>query len=205
MARNDLPLAMLISERCRELGLSRSELIARSEYKNTAKGLRRLDQIYAGSLDKAAALIRGLPAALDLSSEIIQEATTATVRLIAAEKEARFRASFRPEAFLLGTSDRPSQIWIYGISGGAERWLKVPLDLSQPQETFAAQALSAAKKTPVVQFFGPTTGFIVNYTPDHAVRFDLDGRPVETFNRAYRPGEVTIYLRNRLFPLRVCS
>ena len=38
-------------------------------------------------------------------------------------------------------------------------------------------------------FFGTTTEFIVNYTPDQAVRFDLEGRPVEAFTRAHHPGE----------------
>jgi hypothetical protein len=92
---------------------------------------------------------------------------------------------------------------IYGISGGAERWLKIPLDLGHPRETYAAQALLAVQRTPVVQFFGPTTGFVVNYTPDHAVRFDMEGRPVEIFAHAYRPGEVTLYLGNRELGLRI--
>jgi hypothetical protein len=70
----------------------------------------------------------------------------------------------------------------------------------QPPITYAEQALAVVRKTPVVQFFGPTTGFIVNYTPDHAVRFDAEGRPVETLARAYRPGEVTLYLGNREIP-----
>jgi hypothetical protein len=202
MSRRELPLATLITERCRELGLSRSELIARCQYKNIAKGLHRLEQAYAGSLEKAGFLIRQLPEALDLSPETIQRAAADTVRLLAEEEDARWRASFQPEAFLLGTSKRPSQIWMYGISGGADRWLKIPLDLSQPQETYAAQALAVVKKTPIVQFFGPTTGFVVNYTPDHAVRFDLDGLPVETLTHAYRPGVVTLYLGNRPFPFR---
>jgi hypothetical protein len=201
MSRRELPLATLITERCRELGLSRSELVARCQYKNITKGLRRLDQVYAGDLDKADALIRGLPEALDLSPNTVQQAAADTVRLIAEEEDARWRASFQPQAFLLGTSNRPSQIWAYGLSGGADRWLKVPLDLGQPWDTYAAQALSVVKRTPVVQFFGPTTGFVVNYTPDHAVRFDLDGRPVETLTRAYRPGEVTLYLKGRASPL----
>ena len=63
--------------------------------------------------------------------------------------------------------------------------------------SYAAQALAVVRKTPEVKFFGPTTGFIVNYTPDHAVRFDLEGRPVETLTRAYRPGEVTVILGRR--------
>jgi hypothetical protein len=37
----------------------------------------------------------------------------------------------------------------------------------------------------------------VNYTPDHAVRFDSEGRPVETLGRPYRPGEATVSLGRR--------
>jgi hypothetical protein len=110
---------------------------------------------------------------------------------------------FKPHGYLLGTSDRPSQIFIFGLTGGPERWLKIPLDLSQPHLSYAAQALAVVRRTPVVKFFGATTGFIVNYTPDHAVRFDVEGRPVETLTRAYRPGEVTLYLSGRPFPLKV--
>jgi hypothetical protein len=76
------------------------------------------------------------------------------------------RASFKPAAYLLGSSNRPSQIFIFGLTGGTERWLKIPLDTSQSPVTYTEQALAVVRKTPTVQFFGPTTGFIVNYTPD---------------------------------------
>ena len=48
MTRTELPLAALVAERCRELGLRRSEVAARCGYKNISKGLRRLDQVLAG-------------------------------------------------------------------------------------------------------------------------------------------------------------
>jgi hypothetical protein len=76
------------------------------------------------------------------------------------------------------------------MTGGPERWLKIPLDLSQPPVTYAVQAHDFVAKTPFVPFFGKTTGFIVNYTPDSAARFDLDGDPVEHFDRAYIPGRL---------------
>jgi hypothetical protein len=200
MTRTDLPLSILIRKRCQDLGLNRSELVRRCGYKNITKGLRRLDQVYVGEFEEAGALLARLPDALELPSETVKEGITATTRQIAAEADALFRASFKPAAYLLGTSNRPSQIWMFGVTGGAERWLKIPLDTSQSTVTYAAQALAVVRKTPVVQFFGPTTGFIVNYTPDHAVRFDAEGRPVETLARAYRPGEVTLYLGNREIP-----
>jgi hypothetical protein len=203
MSKTKLALPILITERCQELGLGRKELVERSGYKNISKGLRRLDQVYAGDLDRVGALLRGLPKALDLSPEKVQQAIDETIRQIAAEADAIWRGSFEPAAYLLGTSDRPSQIFIFGITGGAERWLKIPIDLSQPPVSYAVQALEVVRRTPVVEFFGTATGFIVNYTPDHAVRFDVEGRPVETLTRAYRPGEVTLYLSGRPFSPRV--
>ena len=109
---------------------------------------RRLDQVYAGDLEKTVSLLRGLPKALDLSPHIVQEAVDETIRQIAAEADARYRASFEPHGYLLGTSDRPSQIFIFGLTGGPERWLKIPLDLSQPPLSYAAQALSVVRRTP---------------------------------------------------------
>jgi hypothetical protein len=117
--------------------------------------------------------------------------------LTADRRDATWRVAFKPHAYLLGTHTRPSSITIFGISGGAKRWLKIPLDLAQPPVTFATQALGFVHHTTVVPFFGPTTGFVVNYTPDRAVRFDLEGNPVECFPREYFPGEVTLTLGNR--------
>ena len=179
----------------------------RCGYKNVAKGIRRLEQLYTGDLDRGALLLREVSSALKLSPGTVQQALDQTNRQVAemnarlaAEADALWRASFKPHACLLGTSDRPSQIFIYGVTGGAERWLNIALDLSQPPLSYAAQALSVVRRTPAVQFFGPTSGFIVNYTPDHAVRFDLEGRPVETLTRAYRPDEITLYLSRREIP-----
>ena len=39
-----------------------------------------------------------------------------------------------------GDDTRPSSIASFGLTGGAERWLKIPLDLSQHPVTFALQA-----------------------------------------------------------------
>jgi hypothetical protein len=61
----------------------------------------------------------------------------------------------------------------------------------------ASPVAPVVRRTPVVQFLGATTGFIVNYSPDHAVRFDLQGKPVETLTRSYRPMEVTLTIGRR--------
>lgn len=88
----------------------------------------RVEQIYAGELKPAVALLRGLPDALNLppnalnlAPNIVQQAIDETVRQIAAAAEARYRASFKPAGYLLGTSDRPSQIFDFGITGGLRK------------------------------------------------------------------------------------
>ena len=205
----ELTIAGLILERSQALALTRSDLVRRAGFKNVAKGLRRLDELCAGDLKSTASLIAGLPAALEVPPEAVTEAIRRTEQQIAEakqlaeqEEEAAWRAKFQPCAYLLGTSDRPSSITFYGITGGADRWLTIPLDLSWPPVTYAAQSLEIVRKTPEVKFFGPTTGFIVNYDPDTAVRFDVDGNPVEVLDQAYRPekNEVMIIVGGKAIP-----
>jgi hypothetical protein len=194
-----LAIEVLILNRCKTLGLSRSDLVRRAGFKNVAKGLRRLDELCAGELKTTVSLIVGLPVALQLPTDVITDTIRETVqqideanRIAEEQRQVAWRKSFRPCSYLLGTETRPSQITIFGMTGGSERWLKIPLDLSRPAVTYASQAFAVVRNTPNVQFFGKTTGFIVNFSPDCAVRFDLKGRPVEAFEHAYSPGQVSI-------------
>jgi len=202
----ELAISTLIAGRMCELGLSRFELVRRAGFKNVGKGLRRLDQLFSGDLKTSTFLIAGLPAALDLPPYVVADTVRQTEKQIAEaeriadqEREAVWRAQFKPSAYLLGTTDRPYSICLYGFAGGSER-LRIPLDLSQPPVSFAGQALTVAQRTPTVTFFGTATGFIVNYSPDFAVRFDLNGNPVEEFNRAYRPAEVSLTIGKKTVP-----
>jgi hypothetical protein len=199
-----LAIQILINDRRRELGLSRPELVRRCGYRNITKGIRRLDELLAGGLQRTTSLLSGLAIALELSPDVVQRALNETQQQLeerashaAAEAEAAWRAAFKPHGILLGTDVRPSDALNFAITGGAERWLRIPLDQSQPSVTYAEQAFAVVRKTPFVHFFGRTTGFIVNYTPDHAVRFDCEGHPVEKLTRAYRPGEVAVTLGRR--------
>jgi hypothetical protein len=176
---------------------------------NISKGLRRIENACNGDLVSpgAKAIIAALPAALELEACEVEKAVEETAAIIdrarekeEAKREAASRASFRPSAYLVGTESRPSSITIYDLSGGAERWLRIPLDLSQPPITFVAQALAVVRRTPTVTFCGATKGFIVNFTPDNAVEFDNNGAPVQTFERAFRPGEVEIFIGKQKLP-----
>jgi hypothetical protein len=197
------PLAIqaLILERCRALGLSRVDVVQRAGFRNIPKGLRRLDELCFGELYTTRSLIKGLPTALEVAPEVVADAVQKTKqqvddnnRKFEEEQDAKWRATFKACAWLLGTYTKPSQIVAYGFSGGPDRWLKIPLDTSLPAVTFAKQALKVVRVTPLCPFHGKTVGYVVNYTPGHAVQFDLEGNPVALLERAYRPGQVVLQL-----------
>jgi hypothetical protein len=56
------------------------------------------------------------------------------------------------------------------------------------------------RKKPDTMFFGRTSGFVVNYAPDYAVRFDVEGNAVEQFSRAYYPEDVSITIGRKTVP-----
>ena len=197
------PIRELVQARLKELGIQRIELARRCGFANVNKGLRRIDAMCTGHLDSRSArmILKKLPTALEMAHDVIAMAVADTLdqckgRAVAQQEAARCE-SFKPHAYLCGTEIKPSSITAYGFSGGPERWLRIPIDCSRPPITYAMQALAVVRNTPVVHFFGSTTGFVVNYSPNWAVRFDLGGNPVEVLSRAYSPGQVDSKLGNR--------
>jgi hypothetical protein len=191
------PLYDLVAARMNEIGLSRRELIERCGYRNVTKGLRRLDAIWNGALgdETSSKILDALPINLDLDPAVVEAAVNESccrleqsARNAETEWEAAWRGAFQPDAYLVGTYTRPTQITIFAITGGHKRWHRIKLDLTKPPVTFAEQARAVTQKTPETMFFGPTTGFIVNYSPNYAIRFGLDGNPIEVFLRAYSGG-----------------
>jgi hypothetical protein len=217
-----LPLAQLIHTRMHELGLDREALGFRLGYKNPLKAAGRVDALCRGHISskKSRLALRRLPGALEISEDVVLRARRDTEdalaqrkrqeeeeRHIAHEKqEIEWRAAFTPHAILLTERIAPSSITMCAFTGGPRRWLRIDFDLSKPAITFVRQALAAlpekAQKSEVdgryrVSFFGEVLGFIVNYTPDRALRCDLEGRPLEVLPKAYRPGEISLFIRGR--------
>jgi hypothetical protein len=200
------PLADLIQTRMSELGLDEEALGFRLGYKNPVKATGRIHALCYGHLSsrKSRYALNRLPEALELAPEVVEQALAATKDLLAegrkreAEerrvyfeaREAEWRASFRPHAVIQTERTVPTQITICGLTGGPDRWLTIFFDTSKPPITFVQQALEALPTH--VPFFGRPLGLIVNYSPDQAVRCDLDGRPLEVLPKAYRPGEVVL-------------
>ena len=175
-----------------ELGLSQPELTRRYGYKNISKGLRRLDQLYWGDFKSSAGLIAKLPAPLDVPVDVIKKTVEETQRFLHESEEAAWRAAFRPHAVILTERERPQPLFVAALIG-VDVLLRIDFDLTADPMTFQNQALDGlrdklARWHGCLPAFGRAIGLIINYSPDRAIRFDLEGNAVEHFDRAYRLG-----------------
>ncbi len=199
---DELPIATLVSSCCKELGLRPAELVHRCGYKNIPKGLRRLEQLCQGNFNSSDTLIRALPPALDVPVEVVRKAVEDTQRQLREAEEAAWRAQFVPHAVILTERQRPTQLFVAAILG-IERLRRVDFDLSESPTTYIQQALDGLRGKLVrwnsdqIQTFGKPVGVIVNYSPDYAVSFDLDGNAIEVLDRAYRLGEASFSIGKR--------
>ncbi len=217
-----LPLAELIESRLRQLGLTQQELGFRLGYSNPVKAGGRIYALCEGYLDNGksrAALVR-LADALELPAdqvehviELTQESLKERKRIADEQrrreihaKELAWRGEFKPHAIVLTERRMPSQITLCALAGGPETLLTIKFDLSQPPITFVRQAVALLpRKAPVgasgrryVPFFGEALGLIINYSPDHALRCDLEGNPIERLSAAYRVGQIKLTLGHRI-------
>ena len=195
--KSDLAIAALVRSRMAELGLSRGEFVKRLGYKNIAKGIRRINVLCDGDLEGTKHFLDVLPQALETSAETVKLALEQTVREIElAEKheaEARdkiWRQNFCPHAIILTERTVPSPIFVAAMIG-VEKLLRIDLDLSQGPVSFVRHVLDRLPDQ--VPTFGKPIGFVINYSPDRAVRFDSNGRPIAILDKAVRPGTATLF------------
>jgi hypothetical protein len=196
-----LPIGTLIRTRMSELEISRGELVKRLGYRNLAKGTHRIDALCNGDLERTKHLFELLPQALDTSPESVKLALEESFREIksAEEQEAEAREklwweNFRPHVVVLTERTVPSPIFVAAFVG-VEKLLRIDLDLTRRPVSFVEQALERLPEAVIA--FGRTTGFVINYSPEQAVRFDCEGQPIEIFDRAVRPGAACLHLGGR--------
>ncbi len=197
-----LPIETLVRQRARELGLGPTELIRRAGYSNVSKGLRRLGELYQGNFDSSRGLAGKLPSALELSPDDVWKAVRQSRRQIAEAEEARWRSAFVPHATILTERARPHPLHIAAIIGIGEL-KRVDFTPGSRPVTYVQQALDGLQQKlkrwghGQLPCFGKPVEIIINYTPDWAVRFDLDGKGIESFDAAYRLGEATLSISGR--------
>ena len=88
----------------------------------------------------------------------------------------------------------PSPIFVAAIIG-VEKLLRIDLDATQGPVSFMKQVLDRLPEG--VPAFGKPIGFVINYSPDKAVRFDPNGQPIAMLEKAARPGTANLHLGGR--------
>jgi len=142
-----------------ELSLDPQALGFRLGYRNPLKAAGRVYALCDGHLKsrKSRAALHRLAEALEVPPEVVRRAVAATEeifskieiqaqeqrRRIAEAAEAEWRSRFRPHAVIQTERTVPSQITFCALTGGAERWLIIPFDLSKPPISYISQALLA--------------------------------------------------------------
>ena len=213
------PLAALIETRMQQLALDSAALGLRLGYQNPAKAAGRVYALCDGHITstKSKTALHRLPTAIEVPAEVVETAVKATASLLAELKwqedeklriareteDAEWRAAFIPHAIILGERKIPTSITMYAISGGSDRNLTIELDISKSPNTFVQQAMAVLPNKLhlgkdgrlTVPFFGYALGFIVNYSPDQAVRYDLKGNAVENLSKAFRLGRASFSLK----------
>ena len=213
----------LIRSRCRELGLSSAELIRRCGYANVSKGLRRLEQLGSGEFDRAAGLIRVLPSGMEVTLACVEQAIESSKRQLREgerqlrdAEEAAWRRSFKPHAIILTERSIPQPIFVAAMIG-VDALLRIDFDDAGDLADCRAQAIDGLRSklkrwnksfdhqkntgSFSLPAFGRVIGFVVNLSPDRAVRFDLEGRAIEILlPKAWRVGQATLSISGKAVP-----
>lgn len=197
----DAPLAIegLLRTRMAELNLKPSALVAAAGYRNINKGLRAWEALRCGHLSACKVLAERLPHVLAVPAEEIERVLQDTHYVLAARIDRALRLEFTPHVVWICEHARPTSITLAAFCNAPARLRFEPENLDRPAE-FSSQAV---RNDPgMVPFFGRTTGFFVNYSPDVAVEFDLDGEPQGVLDRCVTVGRARMSVGGRVLALR---
>ena len=168
-----LPIATLLDSVPLRLG----DIARRMGYANINKGVRRLQALKQGDASCAKALVPALAGAIGREPAEVWKAVADTRHVLWARRDRQYRANFQPHAIWLGERTRPSPV--IGVN-------RKPLLLDPALPPWEMVARAVASAPPGVPLLGRTTGFWLNYTPDLAVRYDLQGIPQEVKDSAHK-------------------
>ena len=197
-----LPFAGFVAARLSALALTKAELVRRMGYSATVtKGIRRLEELLAGNLKLYNTRRSVLAVALEVSETELDDVVADTRYVLWARNDRAYRAEFRPHVVWATTKSVPSPITIAAMINAHRQlfWYPSP---GNPSQISGEAVLAAPRGVPC---YGFVVGFHVNYTPDNAVSFDLDGTPVAVLDTAVRPGRARASIGGRPFAFAVES
>jgi hypothetical protein len=183
---------VLIARRLSELEMTTSELLQRCGYTNLNKGRRRLAELVEGETVKTRMLVDGLPRVLGLSPEEVRASIEASRKVESVPEKL-----FKPHGIIVTERSVPSPIFVAAVFG-IDRILRIDFATESSPVTFVDQAVKGVQarlkefKCECLPAFGRPTGVVVNYAPDQATVFDLEGNAREVLSAACAPGQVTM-------------
>lgn len=162
-------LARLVIQRMKELGRSREE-VSSSVGISTTKFEQKLEKVRSGHYE-GFRFLRSLAKVGILDQELVAP------------------PPFSPNAFILTDKERPSPIFVATMSGSTA-WKRVDLKGVNPI-LYVEKVLGEIR--PGYPGYGWPTGFVIHYTEDYSVEFDLNGHPVRTGTKT--PDIMTVGIR----------
>lgn len=188
------PIEHLVRTRTKELRIEFPQLLHRAGILNISKGLRRLEQLFGGDFVSSRRLIEGLPVALELPAELIREALESTTQKLQDRADREFRESFKPNLYILtGERGRPKKIFAAGLCN-SDQYVSTSFPNSIPSTDYLAFALKflSDNLTQINCFYYDPERIVINWTPDHASAYSVEGTHIEEFDRAIVPGRITV-------------
>jgi len=182
-----MTLSKLVEMRLTDLGLSREDFTRKLGFKQYAKAQHLFQNLREDYMRDMPHMRRDFAKILEVPQVVVDEAIQVSRDLRFERQDAEWRAEFQPHAVLTTTREIPRPIFAAALTG-ADKKLSMVLPEVIPAVQWPKWVLERLPRG--LPGFGLVTGFVINHTPEHAVRFDLDGNPVEILDKAYRRGRV---------------
>lgn len=180
-----MTLSKLVEMRLTDLGLSREDFTLKLGFKQYAKAQHLFQNLQEDNIGDMPHMRRDFAKILEVPQEVVDEAIQVSRDLRFERQDAAWRAEFQPHAVLTTEREIPRAIFAAALTG-ADKKLSMLLPAAIPAVQWPKWVLGRLSRG--LPGFGLVTGFVINHTPDHAVRFGLDGNPIETLDKAYRRG-----------------
>ena len=176
------PIAAFVTTHMHERQLTRGQLANRLG-QNPNKALRQLYALTQTANPRNVDFIQRLATALEVPNNALMAVVQQQHQADIDAADAAYRAHFTPHAFWKTQLDRPSSISMAAWINAPKRLLlRFPRELA-PRHYITHCQNSAPEGVPL---YGRVSGFTINYHPDHAVVYRLDGTVVKTLDRALR-------------------
>ena len=173
------PLARLIHTRMQQLGIGAQALGFRLGHSNAAKATGRVDSLSESRSDSGGKTFALLAKPRKPSGDLASALMRSSRRSKPLPARSRFADELR-NGFSFTSTLRSRRLRSFS------RWLWRYLE-----------AAAGPRRYSRVPFFGEAFGFIINYSPDHALRCTITGEPLQILFKAYGPGEVELCIGNR--------